>query len=105
MMWWGNGYGWGSWLVMILVMVGFWALAVVAIMSLIRGARDDTAVLNGRPARGEDPRKVLDGRFARRELDVQDYQARRGLLSQSSPETVRKHGASLAGVLAAGSRR
>ncbi len=88
MMWWGSGAGWGSWLFMILGIVGFWALVVVAIIALIRGVHDDAAVRNGRPAREEDPRQVLDERFARGELDVQDYQERRGLLSQSSPETV-----------------
>lgn len=81
MTWWGGGAGWVSWLVMILAMVAFWALVVIAIGALLRGVHDDRADRRGRP-QPQDALRVLDERLARGELDVQDYRARRELLSQ-----------------------
>lgn len=82
MMWWNGGAGWVGWLLMSVGMVAFWVLVVIAIMALMGGVHDDSAVRDGRPAREENPGQVLDEQFARGELDVQDYQRRRGLLSQ-----------------------
>ena len=36
-MMWGNGMGWGGWLLMTLTTVGFWALVVFGIVALFRG--------------------------------------------------------------------
>ena len=81
MMLWGGGAGWGSWLVMILAMVAFWALVVIAIGALLRGVHDDRADRRRRP-QPQDALRVLDERLARGDLEVQDYRARRELLSQ-----------------------
>ena len=77
MMWYDGSPGWGGWLMMSLGMVAFWTLVVVAVIALVRGLRDE------RPTRqdsGTDPRRLLDERFARGDIDEEDYKARRDLL-------------------------
>lgn len=76
MMWYGDDPGWGGWLLMTFGMIAFWTLIVVAVVALVRGLRDDGSQ---RPAE-VDPRRLLDERFARGEIDAEDYKARRELL-------------------------
>lgn len=71
MNWYHDGLGWGGWLVMAMAMIAFWALVVVAVVTLFRTAP---------PART--PEQVLDERFARGELDVDEYRLRRAALHQ-----------------------
>jgi len=76
MMWWNNGMGWGGWIVMILAMVAVWALVAFAGIAIFRGIR------NGRsgtlPER--DASQILDERFARGEIDIDEYHARQDAL-------------------------
>ena len=37
-MMWGNGMGWGGWLLMTLTTVAFWAVVVFGIVALFRGS-------------------------------------------------------------------
>ena len=76
MMWWSNDIGWGGWIVMVLAMLAFWALVVVATIALFRGSRSDkpTQLAN------RDPMQILDERFARGEIDVDEYRARQDVL-------------------------
>jgi putative membrane protein len=72
-----NGVGWGGWVLMALAMIAFWGLVFYAIVALFRRSSqsgtgpDDTAA---------DPRRVLDERFARGEIELEEYQARRDVL-------------------------
>lgn len=77
MMWWNDGMGWGGWVVMSLVMVIFWALVIFAIVAIFRGVRDDRAA---RVSGGRDPLQILDERFARGEIDEEEYHARQNTL-------------------------
>ncbi len=80
MMWWDDGWGmgWGGWLVMTLVMVAFWALVVFGVVALFRGARPGgTPSAGGHPHTPED---LLDERYARGEIDTDEYTARREVL-------------------------
>ena len=78
MMWWNNGVGWGSWVVMTLAMVAFWGLVIVGIVALFRdGGRDDRLEHS---RRGRSPEQILDERFARGEIDLDEYHARRSVL-------------------------
>jgi putative membrane protein len=77
MMWYGNDPGWGGWLLMTIGMIAFWTLVVVAIIALVRGLHDEDS--RRRPAE-VDPRRLLDERFARGEIDSEDYEACRELL-------------------------
>ena len=72
-MMWDNDYGWGAWLAMSAGMVAFWALVAVAVVAVVRSTRDD------RPS-GDEANRLLDERFARGDIDEQEYQARRDLL-------------------------
>lgn len=69
--WYHDGAGWGGWLVMVVAMIAFWGLVVVAVVALFRGA------VNGRESSTRpDALDILDQRFARGEIDEDEYQAR-----------------------------
>lgn len=81
MMWYGNGPGWGGWLLMIFGTVALWALVVVAVVAFARGLREDGL----RRGPGEvDPRRLLDERFARGEINAEEYRERRDLLETAA---------------------
>lgn len=85
MMWYdGVGYGltWGGWVLMVLAMVAFWTLVIVAVIALFRSIRSDR-----NPPYGTDDttsrsnaQAILDERFARGEIDVDEYRLRRDQL-------------------------
>lgn len=76
-MMWTNGMGWGGWLLMSLTTVAVWAVVVFAIVALFRGTRDS----GSRERRPEpDAHQILDERFARGEIDVEEYRSRRSAL-------------------------
>lgn len=77
---WHYGMGWGGWIVMILTMIAFWSLVVFAVLAIFRGdsdARQDQTV------REHTPEEILGERFARGEIDVDEYRARRVALRAS----------------------
>ena len=78
MMWWNNGMGWGGWVVMSLTMVAFWSLVVFGVVAIFRGDRDSRPALQ--QPRERDPVQILDERFARGEIDVDEYHARQKVL-------------------------
>jgi putative membrane protein len=74
----GNeGIGWGGWIVMVAMMVVFWGAVAWVIVTLIRqnGSRPPTP-----DAGGPDPGRTLDERFARGEIDDDEYKRRRDVL-------------------------
>jgi putative membrane protein len=74
--WYGDGVGWGGWIVMSLSMVAFWALVVFAGVALFRSTGS-----TGPDDRGaRDAMAILDERLARGEIDSQEYQARKEAL-------------------------
>jgi putative membrane protein len=72
MWWYGNGIsGWG----MALMMIGnvlFWAVIIVGAVVLIRYLTVGTRTIEPRPT----PEQLLAERFARGEIDEQEYQRR-----------------------------
>ena len=96
---WGMG-GWstGGWLMMVLVLVVFWSSLAALVLVWLRGtdrSRSDREHPNhtgwdrGTRDQGTAPdagdgsaRRLLDERFARGEIDEQDYTRRRDLLSR-----------------------
>jgi len=75
MMW---GYGYGSWMgpaVMGVTGLLVWILLLAGAVALLRWSRPA-----GGTARPPDAREVLDARFARGEIDEDDYAARRRVL-------------------------
>ncbi|WP_084027841.1 SHOCT domain-containing protein [Mycobacterium avium] len=80
---WGDGWGWGGWVVLCVVMVLFWAAVITAIVLAIRYlVASDRA--SGRSARYVPPRPqdVLAERFARGEIDEDEYRQRMTLLQE-----------------------
>jgi putative membrane protein len=73
--WYHDGVGWGGWILMTLAMVAFWALVVFAVLALFRAQRPA-----GSTPDHCDPMQILDERFARGEIDEEEYHARRSVL-------------------------
>jgi putative membrane protein len=76
----GDGFGW----VMLVLMFVFVAAVVVAVVALLRGA---TPLAPGRGSagggRGPDARTILHERFARGEIEEDDYRARMRALDET----------------------
>ena len=75
--WWGVGLG----------MVVFWALVIVGIVLAVRWAAGPRSSNAGAPpqlppqdADGSDAQRILDQRYARGEIDEQEYRRRREVL-------------------------
>ncbi|KDE97106.1 conserved hypothetical protein [uncultured Mycobacterium sp.] len=82
MMWYGgDGWGWGGWILMTVGMVAFWALVITAIVFAVRFVADSrhtsTRPPVSGPMRAED---LLHERFARGEIDGEEYRQRMALL-------------------------
>ncbi len=77
MYWYGDGPGWGGWLLMTLMMLAFWALLIFGGLAVFRSLRRD-----GKPPPDAkaDAERLLDERFARGEIDAEEYTQRRELL-------------------------
>ncbi|PVZ14778.1 SHOCT domain-containing protein [Actinomycetospora cinnamomea] len=84
MMWWYgpgmNGWGFG---LMTVSMVLFWALIIVGIVALIRWMGRSGQAPTSRPT----AEQLLDERFARGEIDDEEYRHRRDLMSRGSART------------------
>ena len=76
MMWWDDGMGWGGWVAMALVMVAFWSLVIVAIVAIFRGLGSGSRPEDRRPR----PEEILEERFARGEINADEYHARQRIL-------------------------
>ena len=77
--WYHDGAGWGGWLVMTIAMIAFWAMVIVAVVVLFRGSKSSDQ--DSSPY--EDPMAILDQRFARGEIDEDEYHARSAVLRTS----------------------
>jgi putative membrane protein len=90
MMMWYNGdhFGWIGWLLGSAVMVVFWALIITAIVLLVRYlvlSRDRLSRTDAKPAAGSRTAEdLLAERYARGEIDDEEYRRRLTLLRQSS---------------------
>ena len=62
----------GDWLAMVLMMVAFWGLLVALVVWAIRSARPGGETPS--------PERVLAARFARGEIDDDEFRRRRGVL-------------------------
>jgi putative membrane protein len=83
MMWGYDGWGWWPWLGMGFGMVLLWALIIVGLIALVR------YLVGGRERREPDTggatgsaEQILADRFARGEIDEDEYRQRRELLRQ-----------------------
>ena len=79
--WHDGGWGWGAWVAMGFMMVVFWGLLVALVVVLLRspGHRHDGPP-HGEARPRDEALRILDERFARGEIDAQEYTSRRDLL-------------------------
>lgn len=82
----GDDMGWGGWLVMSLSFVMFWGLLIALVVWLVRSFRADTSRDNQGPppTAGSRADEVLAERFARGEIDAEEFTQRRELLHSTS---------------------
>lgn len=79
MMYWSNHMDGGDYLIMAVYMVVFWGLLIAGVVLLVRqlgGHQRSTP-----PAPQPNPRQVLDERFARGEIDEDEYRKRLQVLT------------------------
>jgi putative membrane protein len=81
-MWYDHDAGWAGWIVMGLGMAGFWVLLGIIAIAALRGlgSRQPPATPDAAP----DARAILDQRFARGEIDLEEYNRRRAALTEVS---------------------
>jgi putative membrane protein len=77
-MMWNSGMGWGGWLLMSVTTVAFWAVVVFGIVALFRGTRDGGSRSDQRGPESAD--HILEERFARGEIDAEEYRQRKQVL-------------------------
>lgn len=87
MMWWyGNGWGWGGWFLMAVMMVVFWGLLITGVVALVRYAggprRADQPGGAGTPPEPGRAEDVLAERYARGEIDEDEYRRRLATLRE-----------------------
>jgi putative membrane protein len=91
--WYHDGsWGWGGWLLMTLSMALVWGLAIGAIVMLFRS---DKSSRPGETAGRQHPEQILAERFARGEIDEDEYRARADVLHHTPAADLapRTHGA------------
>lgn len=79
--WYGNGMGTGGWVAMIAMMMIFWGLVILAGVLIFRGSshrRSDGGTQHAGAL------EILDARFARGEVDPEEYEARKSALRGSA---------------------
>ncbi len=76
--WASYGMDWWMWVLMILGILGFWVLVAMVVRSVIQ----ETPTTPGSgPTSEPDPLRLLDERLARGEIDTQEYQHTRNVLT------------------------
>ncbi|EWT03401.1 hypothetical protein N865_16845 [Intrasporangium oryzae NRRL B-24470] len=80
---WNYGMGWGMgpamWVILALGTIGFWALVIWVVRELVR-ARPVTRESSS-PEPRDDPLRLLDERLARGEIDTEEYERIRRVLT------------------------
>jgi putative membrane protein len=87
MMWWwpgGAGSGW-AWVLMTIGMLLFWGVLIAGGIALVRALNRLTS--GSEPAPRPTPEQVLADRFARGEIDEDEYRRRLATLSSSGSVT------------------
>lgn len=76
MMWWGNWDGWGGALVMSIAMLVFWGGLILLVAYAIRESSRPRDRGNDAPS----AMRILEERFARGEIDRDEFEERRRIL-------------------------
>ncbi|MEE2031904.1 SHOCT domain-containing protein [Rhodococcus chondri] len=84
MMGWAWGSSWAVWTVMAVCMLAFWVVVLYLVAVLFR---TDRARATGSTDDSSDPLRLLEARFARGEIEADEFAARRQLLTQTPGTT------------------
>lgn len=81
--WWHPAWGWGHMIFGGLIMIAFWGGIIVLIVLLVRrlGGRSGSGH-ESTPTTRRTPLEILQERFAKGEIDKEEYEERRKLLSE-----------------------
>jgi putative membrane protein len=74
----GGGMGWAGWVMMGLSFLVFWGLIAAAVVWFVRSLRGPATGQGAPTVRGAD--EMLAERFARGEIDAEEFTARRAVL-------------------------
>ena len=78
---WHDRWGWGAWLAMAFMMLAFWGLLAALVVYLIRSSGHHPTDQTRMDTPTEDQAlRILDERFARGDIDVEEYTQRRDVL-------------------------
>ncbi|MGH2729039.1 MAG: SHOCT domain-containing protein [Actinomycetota bacterium] len=77
MMYWDGG--WAGWILMSVAMVVFWGLILWVVVFVVRAF---TVPRSEQTPPGSSAKRILDERFARGEIDQQEFEERRGVLTR-----------------------
>jgi putative membrane protein len=81
MMYWTDGsWGWGGWLLMIVSMALFWGLLIWVGLALVRSSDGVRRLPSGTDR--SSPEELLAARYARGEIDDDEYERRNHLLRE-----------------------
>jgi putative membrane protein len=86
--WYHDGVGWGGWLLMTLMMLAFWALVIFAVVAIFRGIGTSSDAET--PPSRQDAMDILQERFARGEIDAEEYDARAQVLRSQTSDRMSK---------------
>ena len=78
------GMGWWMWGLMALGTVGFWVVVAYVVRAVIQGRPAAPNPTSAGASTGSEPLRLLDERLARGEVDAEEYQRIRNLLSHRS---------------------
>lgn len=77
--WYGNDWGIGGWIAMTLVMLLFWGGLITMVVLLVRRSRGSEGTSSLHPSH-HDAERILNERFARGDIDEDEYTSRRTAL-------------------------
>jgi putative membrane protein len=84
MVWDGHNWGWGGWLLMTFGTVVFWGLVIGTLVALLRGVSSRgpgaPAAGPGAPPAARSAEEILAERYARGEIDDEEYRHRLDVL-------------------------
>jgi putative membrane protein len=78
---WHYGWGWGHMIFGSVMMIVFWGGIILAIVLAVRWLGGDSARRGGSQPRTKEPLDILHERFARGEIDKEEFEERKRLLS------------------------
>lgn len=85
MMWWYGGWGWWGWAGMVISIVVFWGLVIGGIAVLARYVAPPGAESIDSRAPDETPEWILTNRYARGEIEEEEFEHRLEILRSSAP--------------------